>query len=115
VDRLRALMSDRAPLSHTGHQGQIDDVLSAIEEGRRPTIDGRDGRLTIEAITTIYKAGIERRTVELPLPEGDPYHQSGTVAERAPRFFAKSASVRHQSGPITVSGEQVAGVTAGIR
>ncbi|MEV4756981.1 Gfo/Idh/MocA family oxidoreductase [Micromonospora sp. NPDC049559] len=115
VDRLRALMSDCAPLSHTGHQGQVDDVLSAIEEGRRPTIDGRDGRLTIEAITAIYKAGIERRTVDLPLPDGDPYYQSNTVAERAPRFFAKSAAVRHQSGPITVSGEQVVDVTAGVR
>lgn len=108
-------MSDRAPLPHTGHQGQIDEMLSAIEEGRRPTIDGRDGRLTIEVITAIYQAGIEHRTVDLPLPDGDPYYQSGAVAEHAPRFFAKSASVRRQSGSITVSGEQAGDVVAGIR
>lgn len=115
MDRLRTLMSDRAPLPHTGHLGQIDDMLSAIEEGRRPTVDGRDGRLTIEVITTIYQAGIEHRTVDLPLPVGDPYYQSGAVAKRAPRFFAKSASVRRQSGSITVSGEQAADAAAGTR
>ncbi|WP_431908299.1 Gfo/Idh/MocA family protein [Micromonospora carbonacea] len=115
ADGLRTLMSDCAPLSHTGHQGQIDDVLGAIEEGRRPAIDGRDGRLTIEVITAIYKAGIEHQTVDLPLPADDPYCQSGTVAERAPRFFAKAAAVRHQSGSISVPGERADDVAAGLR
>ena len=56
-------------------------------------------------ITAIYQAGIERRTVDLPLAGDDPYYQPGTLTERAPRFFAKSASVREQAGPISVSGQ----------
>jgi predicted dehydrogenase len=105
VERLQSLAATHQPLPHTGHQGQIDDVLSAIESGGRPSIDGHDGRRTIELITAIYQAGIERRTVDLPLTGEDPYYRPGTLTERAPRFYAKSASVRDQSGPISVSGQ----------
>lgn len=105
VERLRALAATHEPLPHTGHQGQVDDVLTAIETGRRPSIDGHDGRRTIELITAIYEAGIERRTVDLPLAADDPYYQPGTLTERAPRFFAKSASVRDLAGAISVSGQ----------
>ncbi|GAA2719083.1 Gfo/Idh/MocA family protein [Cellulomonas aerilata] len=104
VAQLTDLAAGLDPLPHTGHQGQIDDVLTALETGRRPAIDGHDGRRTIELITAIYQAGIERRTVDLPLTADDPYYQPGTLTERAPRFFAKTASVRDQSGPISVSG-----------
>lgn len=104
VQRLRELGAVHEPLVHTGHQGQIDDVLTAIETGRRPAIDGHDGRRTIELITAIYRAGIERRAVDLPLAADDPYYRAGTLAERAPRFFAKSASVTDLAGSISVSG-----------
>jgi predicted dehydrogenase len=106
VARLTELMAGHAPLPHTGHQGQIDDVLTAIETGRRPAIDGHDGRRTIELITAIYQAGIERRAVDLPLTPEDPYYQPGTLLERAPRFYAKSASVDDLAGSISVSGDQ---------
>jgi predicted dehydrogenase len=105
VEQLQQLAATHQPLAHTGHQGQIEDVLTAIETGRRPSIDGRDGRRTIELITAIYQAGIERRTVDLPLAGEDPYYRPGTLTERAPRFFAKSASVRDLAGPISVSGQ----------
>jgi predicted dehydrogenase len=104
VRRLQSLAADQEPLAHTGHEGQIDDVLTAIETGRRPSIDGNDGRRTIEMITAIYQAGVERRTVDLPLAGDDPYYRPGTLTERAPRYFAKSASVRDLEGAISVSG-----------
>ena len=104
VERLRALAASHRPLQHTGHQGQVDDVLTAIETGRRPAVDGHDGRRTIELITAIYRAAIERRTVDLPLTVDDPFHRPGTLSERAPRFFAKSASVHDLAGSISVSG-----------
>ncbi|MFC7403719.1 Gfo/Idh/MocA family protein [Georgenia alba] len=104
VERLTALAQGVEPLAHTGHQGQVDDVLTALETGRRPAIDGHDGRRTIELITAIYQAGIERRAVDLPLSADSPYYQAGTLTERAPRFFAKSASVTDQAGSISVSG-----------
>jgi predicted dehydrogenase len=106
VQRLTDLLAAHSPLPHTGHGGQIDDVLTAIETGRRPAIDGHDGRRTIELITAIYQAGIERRAVDLPLTPQDPYYQPGTLLERAPRFYAKSASVDDLAGSISVSGDQ---------
>ncbi|WP_432521407.1 Gfo/Idh/MocA family protein [Kineococcus sp. SYSU DK006] len=104
VQQLQALAAAHRPLAHTGHRGQVDDVLSAVETGRRPAVDGHDGRRTIELITAIYQAGIERRTVDLPLAGGDPYSRPGTLVERAPRFFTKTASVTDLAGSITVSG-----------
>ncbi|WP_299036438.1 Gfo/Idh/MocA family protein [uncultured Pseudokineococcus sp.] len=104
VERLRALADSHEPLAHTGHEGQVEDVLTAIETGRRPAVDGHDGRRTIELITAIYQAGIERRGVDLPLAADDPYALPGTLVERAPRFFTKSASVAELAGSISVPG-----------
>nr|WP_269211977.1 Gfo/Idh/MocA family oxidoreductase [Zhihengliuella flava] len=94
VEQIRAFTADLPPLKYTGHTGQIDDFLTALETGTRPAIDGHDGRLTIEVITAIYEAGIERRAVDLPLAAENPFTQDGTLLERAPRFYAKSASVQ---------------------
>src|SRR5699024_1104993 len=49
-----------------------------------------------------YAATIERRTIDLPIPPEDPWYRSGTLAERAPRFFAKTTSVDSQDGEIIV-------------
>lgn len=104
VERLSALAAAQPALTYTGHEGQVDDVLTAIETGRRPSVDGHDGRRTIELITAIYQAGIERRAVDLPLTADDPYYRSGTLVQRAPRFFAKRAAAADLDGVISVPG-----------
>jgi predicted dehydrogenase len=93
VAAIEALVAQREPLRHTGHAGQIGDLLSAIREGRAPIADGRDGRAAIEVVTAIYKAGIERTFVPLPLQADDPYYRSGRLVERAPRFHQKQHSL----------------------
>ncbi|MDR0960601.1 MAG: Gfo/Idh/MocA family oxidoreductase [Propionibacteriaceae bacterium] len=102
--QLEAIATAHEPLAHPGHTGQIDDVLSAIEEGRPPAIDGEAGRATVELVTAIYEAGIEHRTVTLPLAADDPYFTSAGLLERAPHFFEKTASVEDLGGFITVPG-----------
>ena len=91
--RIEALAAAHEPLKHRGHAGQIGDVLSAIREGRPPIADGRAGRDAIEIVTAIYKAGIEREFVSLPLAASDPYYRAGSLVERAPHFFEKTASL----------------------
>lgn len=103
VARLDALAAAHVPLAHTDHAGQIGDVLAAIEQGRRPVVDGTDGRNAIELVTAIYRSGIEHRTVTLPLRPDDPFYGAGALVERAPRFFAKTASVSDLDGSITIS------------
>ncbi|MCW5952371.1 MAG: Gfo/Idh/MocA family oxidoreductase [Propionibacteriaceae bacterium] len=102
VEKLDALADAHSPLAHTGHAGQIGDFLAAVRQGRRPAVTGEDGRHAIELVTAIYESGIEHRTVAFPLQPDDPYYRAGTLVERAPHFFEKTASVADQEGYITV-------------
>jgi UDP-N-acetyl-2-amino-2-deoxyglucuronate dehydrogenase len=80
-------------LLHTGHEGEIDDVLTALETGCQPLITGESGRLTIELITAIYKAGFEHRTVELPITCEDEYYTVQGIQKNAIHFYEKTSSV----------------------
>jgi predicted dehydrogenase len=91
--------------AHIAHEGQIDDVLGAIEKGREPLIRGEDGKNTIELITAIYKAGSLGQTVELPLKKEDPFYTAGGILDTVPRFYKKSASVENFTGNITVGND----------
>jgi len=98
VRELDALAGAEPPLAHAGHTGQIGDVLAALREQRAPLIDGQAGKDAIELVTAIYAAAIERRTIDLPIQPEDPWYRAGTLVERAPHFFEKTASVRSQEG-----------------
>lgn len=98
VAELEALAAGQAPLEHTGHSGQLGDVIAAIREGRAPLVDGEAGKRAIELVTAIYAAAIERRTIDLPITAENPWYRSETLPERAPRFYEKTASVRSQEG-----------------
>lgn len=104
TDELDAFAAAIPPLEHTGHAAQLRDVLTSIEAGTEPMITGEDGRRAVELVTAIYASAIERRTIDLPLAPEDPYYRSGTLVERAPHFFEKSASVGALDGDITVGG-----------
>ena len=103
IKQLEDYYSSLPKLAHTLHEGQIDDVLSAIETGSKPMIGGDDGRRTIELIAAIYKAGTEQRTVELPMQKNDPFYTVKGIMEKVPRFYQKTASVGDQGGNITFS------------
>lgn len=98
VAELEALAAGQAPLEHTGHSGQLGDVIAAIREGRAPLVDGEAGKRAIELVTAIYAAAIERRTIDLPITAENPWYRSEMLLERAPRFYEKTASVRSQEG-----------------
>lgn len=102
VSKIDSFVDGIEPLAHTGHAGQVGDVLAAIAAGREPAITGTDGRNAVEVVTAIYKSGIEKRFVALPLDAEDPYYRAGTLTARAPHFFEKRESVREQDGEIVV-------------
>ncbi len=78
---------------YEGHTGQIDNVLTTLENGGRvPAITGEDGRRTIELITAIYKAGATGETVQLPLQPEDPFYSVEGIRARAPHFYEKTVS-----------------------
>lgn len=98
VEEIEAIAASQSPLPHTGHTGQIGDVLEALIDSGAPRIDGEDGKNAIELVTAIYAAAIERRTIDLPISPEDPWYQVGTLIDRAPRYFEKTASVHSQEG-----------------
>jgi len=59
--------ADPAAIGHHGHTAQFKDVLQAIKTGRKPLIDGPEGRRSVEIILAIYKAAESGHTVTLPL------------------------------------------------
>jgi predicted dehydrogenase len=59
--------SDPTAIGHHGHTKQFRDVVEAIRKGRRPAIDGHEGRRSVEIILAIYKAAETGRAIQLPL------------------------------------------------
>ncbi len=86
---------DIEDLPFTGHAGEIDDFILALEEGTRPMIQGQDGRNTVELITAIYKSGTLKQTVSLPLLSDDEFYKFDGLLKNAPRFFNKTQAVEN--------------------
>ena len=57
--------SDPSAISHVGHARQLADFVQAIQTGRAPAVDGREGRRAVEVIVSIYEANRTGRLVEL--------------------------------------------------
>lgn len=63
--------SDPKAISHTGHMLQFKDFLKAVQEGKKPLVDGYEGRKSVEIILAIYKSSWSGKHVKLPL-KSDP-------------------------------------------
>jgi UDP-N-acetyl-2-amino-2-deoxyglucuronate dehydrogenase len=63
--------ADPKAIGHHGHARLFQNVLTAIKKGTKPSIDGREGRRSVEIILAIYRAAETGRAVELPL-KADP-------------------------------------------
>ncbi|MDP7204743.1 MAG: Gfo/Idh/MocA family oxidoreductase [Pirellulaceae bacterium] len=59
--------ADPSAIGHHGHTLLFRDVLKAIKNGGQPSIDGHEGRRSVEIILGIYKAAETGRTIQLPL------------------------------------------------
>ncbi|WP_128104456.1 Gfo/Idh/MocA family protein [Paenibacillus sp. DCT19] len=82
-------------LPYEGHTAQIDNVLTAIESGEPPLVDGTSGRSTLEMITAIYKSASTGENVSLPLVAGDPFYTRADVQQHAIHFYEKSGHVEN--------------------
>ncbi|MBH1940518.1 Gfo/Idh/MocA family oxidoreductase [Mobilitalea sibirica] len=82
-------------LTHEGHTGEIEDVLTALENGTQPMITGDSGRNTIELITAIYKSGFEEKSVELPIAKDDPWYTAEGIMKNVKPFYQKTKSIEN--------------------
>jgi UDP-N-acetyl-2-amino-2-deoxyglucuronate dehydrogenase len=78
---------------YTGHEGQIANMLAAIE-GRQPLlVDGVEGRKTMELVTAIYHSGNLQEKVKLPYAQDGPFYTRQGVLENVRHFHEKTTSV----------------------
>ena len=59
--------ADPSAIGHAAHAHQFRDVLKSIKQGTQPSIDGAEGRRSVEVILAIYQAAKTNRVVHLPL------------------------------------------------
>ena len=57
--------ADPAAIGHKAHAKLFQDVLDAIEEGRKPLVDGYEGRRSVEVIRAVYESAKTGKTVKL--------------------------------------------------
>lgn len=95
MEKLNSYYQNLDDLKYEGHTGEIDNVLTALENGERPMITGIEGRNTVELITAIYKAGFEKRTVTLPILPEDEYYTVEGFRRHAVHFYEKKESVEN--------------------
>lgn len=57
--------SNPAAISHQGHARQLADFVDALRHGRKPLVDGREGRKAVAIIEAIYQSAATGRAVSL--------------------------------------------------
>jgi predicted dehydrogenase len=68
---------------HGGHTAVIADFLRAVRLGERPTVDGTEGRRSVELAIAIYKSALTGQPVPLPLSPDDPFYTKQGIMEAA--------------------------------
>lgn len=57
--------ADPAAIGHHAHAKQFADVMNAIETGRKPLIDGWEGRRSVEIICGVYQSAKSGKVIKL--------------------------------------------------
>jgi UDP-N-acetyl-2-amino-2-deoxyglucuronate dehydrogenase len=52
-------VSTPADISFAGHQRQLKDLIDSMETGKKPIIDGADGRGSVEIVLAIYEVTVQ--------------------------------------------------------
>lgn len=89
-------------VAYEGHTGQLENILTALENNVPVAITGEEGRRTIELITSVYKSGATGQTVELPLKKDDPFYTVEGIMSSVPHFYEKTTSATNLDGEITL-------------
>lgn len=57
--------SNPGAISHVGHTRQLADFIDAIQKGRKPFVDGAQGRRSVELIEAVYRSAETGTVVQL--------------------------------------------------
>ena len=90
---LEKLFSGLPEPGYTAHQGQVEDMIAAIENNRAPLVGGKDGRATIEFISAVYQSAFTGAPVRLPMSDGDAFYTRAGILAKAVKFHKKTGNV----------------------
>ena len=93
--QLQAAYEQLPAIPYEGHEGQIANMLAAIEGREKLLVDGTEGRKTLELITAIYQSSHLDQTVRLPLGPDAPFYTREGVLRHARHFHEKTRSVEN--------------------
>ena len=79
--------------AYVGHAGQIEDVLTAIEQGTQPLITGEEGRKTIEFVTAAYQSAFTGQDVVFPMTRDSLFYTREGILNHVVKFHEKTKSV----------------------
>lgn len=82
-------------LVYTEHDGQIENMIAALEQNKKPLICGEDGRRTIELIAGIYQSAFTGRPTAFPMTEKDAFYTKDGIMQHVVRFHEKKKSVEN--------------------
>lgn len=94
-ERLEAAFQAQEALTYTEHCGQIENMVTAIEQGTDPLITGADGRKTVEFISAVYQSAFTGTKVTLPMSEKDLFYTREGLLSKAVKFHEKKKSVEN--------------------
>lgn len=86
------------------HAGQLESVIASLENDTEMAIGGEDGKLALELITAIYKAGATGMPVKMPIGADDPFYTVEGIRASVPHFYEKTTSVTELNGEISFGG-----------
>jgi predicted dehydrogenase len=90
---IHAYMNRLPNLTYSGHDGQIANLLAAIDGRENLLVDGREGRKTIELISAIFQSGTSGQKVKLPILPDAPFYTQQGILKNVPHFYEKTSSV----------------------
>lgn len=82
-------------LVYTEHDGQIENMIAALEQNKKPLICGEDGRRTIELIAGIYQSAFTGRPTAFPMTEKDAFYTKDGIMQHVVKFHEKKKSVEN--------------------
>lgn len=103
-EKADAYLETLPPIPYEMHVGQLESVISSLEKDAEMAIGGEDGKLAVELITAIYKAGATHQPVEMPLQADDPFYTVEGIRASVPHFYEKTKSVTEFEGEISFGG-----------
>jgi len=104
-EKINQLYDQLPEVKFDGHDGQIANVLAALNGEEELLIDGVAGRSTIELVTAIFQSGATGKRVKLPMTPEDLFYTRAGILKNAPHFNEKTRSVESASEYITFGSE----------